>query len=731
MKTMFCYNKHKGISSIFILTITFSIWLLGVLAIYTGIPYIETPQACTGPFGISNSIFTYGKFSSAQMTVNSGVLGTNSMIYATGYDFSDMSGSVLAMPLSSSGVPGQPVWDAGCVLTGGACVTTGASTTSPVQPGTRTILTSGEPNGGGIVFEWANISTTQQTWLDTDPVSADADGYGPLRLAYIRGDRTQEVSGSSPLFRARASLLGPVVNSSATYHARPSSGYQDTFPAGSLEATAAASGHTDDTGSYEQFVYNHRNDPATLYVGANDGMLHAFDATNGVERWAYIPYAVTQNLNKLTAPGGAYQPFVDNSPEIMDVFTNGQWRTLLVGTLRMGGRGVYAVDITNTASISEEKIPAIWEFSGYIGSQANDLGYTFGQPNIVRLPGVNGKWVILVPAGYFDSNTGMADLPTPAPPSTPFTSLFVLDAVDGHVIAEMKTPGTYKSNSITSYGLATAVAGSYGGQVADFAIAGDLVGNLWRFDLTDPTANSVDLMYDPAGSGGPGAGAQPITSMPQLLPDTVTQGVIAVFGTGKYLGTSDTNVVATPTQAYYGIREYGKNSLLYPANINDLVQQTLTIDSAGNRFVTTNSVPISKKGWYFNLTAPGERNVLTPGVLFNDNEVVLETLIPTHGDPCNPSSSGAVMIVDASTGAGALGLPGSGAPASSSGVPTGSQAAGQALRNPPTAGEVPLVTTLGGGQIMVPGASGSTGATLTTRSAYWHRREWRVLSDGL
>jgi type IV pilus assembly protein PilY1 len=652
--------------------------------------------------------------SNSAISINSSLLTTNSKAYVTAYDSSDWSGSVMEKALALDGSLGTTVlWDAGCIVTGGPCTSTG-STANPPAP-TRKILSSKTPTGSGIAFQFASLSSAQQGWLNTNPTSGLPDGNGDLRLKYVRGDRTQEQAGATPLFRTRSSVFGAVINSSAIYHTRPSDGYGDHFPSGSVEAIAAAAHQ-----SYEQFVFDNKDSAATIYVGANDGMLHALDATTGNELWAYVPYAVSQNLNKLTATPYKFQPFVDNTPVIHDVFTNGAWRTLLVGTLRMGGRGVYALDVTKPASIDESAAGTAavkWEFSNYIGSAAANMGYTFGQPNVARLPGVNGKWVVLVPAGYFQDPLTDATDPTAGLPARLLkqSSLFVLDASDGSLITEMKTP-----SGIVSYGLSSPSIGSYTpDDMADFAVAGDLVGNLWRFDLTD--LSTVDQLFAPATNG-----AQPITVMPQLFPDTTTQGVIVVYGTGKYLGVKDRDDAATmPVQAYYGIREYGKGQPA--ATLSDLVQQQITDDAAGIRSVTSNDVPATTKGWYFNLDqVAGERNVLNAGRLINTGRAVLESLIPAGADPCDPSINGALMIVDASTGSPPVGR----SPFGSGSVVTPDtidHRVGKRVRNPPTTGEAPVASQTGGGQLIIPAEP----TPIAIPDSYWRRRSWQPMGDGL
>ena len=372
-----------------------------------------------------------------------------------------------------------------------------AGDTLDVRPAaSRVILTSTSTGTGkGAAFEWSAV----QTALTAIDPTFDANSTGANRLNYLRGDRTNE--GTS--FRSRTALLGAIINSQAVYVAFPASGYRDSFPATPTTGTAAPEMAVDKNGklinNYEQFVVDHQSRAPTLYVGANDGMMHAFDATittsdladvppqPGSERWAYVPYSVYGSLNALTPTSNFnFVPTVDGTPVTRDVFFSSGtpgWHSILVAGLRFGGRGVYALDITDaSASESSPGSKVLWEFnntstdSGGVVVGAN-LAYTFGRPNIGRL--ANGKWVVLVPSGYFpDKSTDPA-----AQSTNTQSSLFILDAQTGALLRELKTPNV---SGVISYGLTTPVLGDYDNdQVDDVAFAGDLQGNLWRFDLKD------------------------------------------------------------------------------------------------------------------------------------------------------------------------------------------------------------------------------------------------------
>ncbi|KAG9575435.1 hypothetical protein KCV01_g17832, partial [Aureobasidium melanogenum] len=466
--------------------------------------------------------------------ISTAVLTGTGVAYQTGYNSANYSGRLTANNVDVNGnVSTTPLWSAGDLLTSRAKASD-----------SRVILTSTDAAAGkGVAFTAAGAGAAL---AKVDPtINSDM-------IAYLRGSPTKE----GTTFRTRASTLGAIIDSPVVYVAYPASGYTDTFPTGSPEA-AMSGGNL--LYSYEKFASDHAKRAPTIYVGANDGMLHAFDATlsttspgsvdvtpsPGAERWAYVPNTVYDRLSYMTSSTNfQFRPSVDGQLVTRDVFfsgaTNKGWHTILVGGLRLGGRGVYALDITDaSASESNPSAKVLWEFNntskGKDGSTVvgANLGYTYGKPNIGRL--ANGKWVVLVPSGYFPSDTSVPPLASENGDSASKrkqSSLFVLDAQDGSVIRELTTPST-----VTSYGLASPVLGDYNNdQIDDVAFAGDLVGNLWRFDLSnsDPSKWSVSLLFRPATTGSsttPGPGDQPITVMPRLFADPASSYFMVVFGT--------------------------------------------------------------------------------------------------------------------------------------------------------------------------------------------------------
>ncbi len=638
--------------------------------------------------------------STAAASVSSGVLNNGTEAFRTGYDSTNWSGFVNSLAVNpDTGALGSVNWSA----------------IVPEADKREILTTKGVGAGNGIAFRWSSLNAQQQTWLNTNPATSAADTSGSDRLDWLRGDPKDE--GSK--FRSRSSVLGAVVNSQAVYVSYPTSSYRDIFPDSSPEGIAAAAGKT-----YEQFAYDNRERQPVLYVGANDGMLHAFAAKKnttksvdaGDELWAYAPYSVFDNLNKLTDPAYTFQPYVDSTPLVRDVFYDGAWHTLLVGGLRYGGRGVFALDVTDPQKVRESSASSsvLWEFSNLSTGGAN-LGYTFGNPNIARMPGdtklgskLQERWVVVIPGGYFPVGS------TDSAANNKQGSLFFIDAEKGTLLTELKTPA-----GVTSYGLASVVLGDYDDdQIDDVAFAGDALGNLWRFDLH---SGAVDQVFQPDI-----AGEQPITVMPRLFPDPATQKLVVVFGTGKYLGDKDRLVSSIKTQAVYGIRDYGPGSANYPAKRADLVQQKMVLDGK-IRALTDKAVSTKEKGWYFLLDQnAGESVVSAAGALFNSNRAIIATLIPGGSDPCNPGRKGAIMVIDAANGG-----PADGPPVVSGGkFGAGYTAVGTAVVDPPVGGTMPAVTQVGGGKIILPGITLEGGTQpFAVADSYWRRRSWRPILD--
>lgn len=683
--------------------------------------------------------------SSTQPTFSLPFAFAGAAAFSGGYDSGDWSGNLSrVVSFDASGNPMTPVkkWEAGCTLTGGSCPN-GAKTARDQD--TRVILTSTDGStGSGIAFRWGSLSSAQQKLLNTNPNSIAAssnqaswtlDNYGDKRVTYLRGDRSYEVSGT-PQFRRRGSLLGAIVNAQPVYNAAPESGWSNTFPPGSPEDAVA--GTVDD---YAHFVNDNLSRPATVYAASNDGMLHAFNAVDGTERWAYVPRTLIANGNmtRMTDKARGLTPGVDSKPSVQDVFINGKWRTVLVGTLRLGGRAIYALDVSAPAAVTEAAASStvLWEYSNAT-SGGGDLGYTYGSPQIVRLN--NGKWAVLVASGYFPNGptTDSYDDPASLDPAASKTSLLVIDLETGALVREIKTETAPQFGSTVTYGLSTpGVYDVSSDQVDDLAVAGDLAGNVWRFDLQDssPSNWKVDLMFktypSDATSGSPSGkctavGQCPVSVMPVGMRNPDTRGIVWIFGTGKFVGKTDRSS-AIPAQSFYGIYDQGTASPSYPVARGNLLVQGMKEDTSvpPNRFVTTTATttPALVQGWTLPLdiaAEQGERNVVTPYAVDANNTVILPTLIPTSDDPCTPGRRGALIVLNAATGSAAGVSPAGGTPPSGY-VTSGKVDTSGAI---PTTGELSPYMLIGGGAIGIAGIN-----NLQIKDNYWYRSAWRELLD--
>ena len=479
-------------------------------------------------------------------------------------------------------------------------------------------------------------------------VSGGADGFGSQRLQWLRGNSANEATTCgtcNPSFRNRpTSKLGDIIHSAPSYVAAPGSGYAD-----SMESTP-----------YSSFAAANASRPAMIYVGANDGMVHAFSARTGAETLAYVPTSVYKNLSALTAqslssaPGDsvAHHYQVDGSPTVSDVYYGGAWHTLLAGGLGAGGQGIFVLDVTDPTSFTQANARSIvrWEFSD---ADDVDMGYTFSQPILVKTN--NGRWSVIVGNGYNNSeDDGQVS-------GSGHAVLYVLDAETGAVRAKIDTGA---GSVATPNGLSGPIAiDSNGDGIADYVYAGDLNGNMWKFDLTSSSAGAWTVAF----SGSPlfSTPGQPITVRPDVTQFT-QGGYLVAFGTGRYVDASDGST--TGTQAFYGIRDTGAAV----AGLSSLVRQAVVSSSAtgsdGNTYRLTthavgpatidaplsgdNAIPLtdyvaSKKGWYINMPASGERVVSDANI--RAGRVVFNTLIP-NTDPCGFGGSGWVMEVDIMTG---------------------------------------------------------------------------------
>lgn len=569
--------------------------------------------------------------SSSAAAANAGFIGTDTKVYQARFNSADWSGQLLAFSVEDDSAsanygslittgsgPGGSLWDAGAELPAWS---------------SRNIFTV--KNGAGIPFRWDQLSTSAEP-------STEGDQQGLLGseavLEYLRGDDSGEVQ-SGGAFRDRTSKLGDIVNSAPVFVGAPNFRYPD-----GLESIA-----------YSTFVTTNKNRAKMIYVGANDGMLHGFDAETGVEEMAFVPGALYGKLAALKSRDYSHRYYVDGSPTVGDAFVGSAWRTMLVSGLNRGGQSIFALDVTDPTAFSENATNAAklvrWEFSDRNDA---DLGYTYSRPAIVRLH--NGRWAAIFGNGY---NNTEADGRASA---TGNAVLFIVDLADGTLIKKLDTGvGTAQDPKRESRpnGLATpAPVDLDGDRIVDAVYAGDFFGNLWKFDLADddPTKWEVAFNAKPlykacaAASCTEGASSnrQPITVRPEVGKHPKGAGVLVYFGTGKYLETGDNNGAAGGRQTFYAIWDNGA----LVGSRDNLVQQRI-IHEGSYRITEKNTIDwTTKKGWFVDLVPPsgtgeGERQVTDP--LLRNNRIIFTTVIPNN-DPCVPGGPSWLMELDARTG---------------------------------------------------------------------------------
>ncbi|WP_082794242.1 pilus assembly protein [Thauera humireducens] len=503
----------------------------------------------------------------------------------------------------------------------GSCTGTMATKVGAASD-TRDIYTS---SGSGLVsFTYDNLSEAQRSYFNPSTLSQWGDltetqraqATGINLVNYLRGQHGFEMrtdnAVDNQVFRRRDAVLGDLVESTPNYVGRPKFSYTDP--------------------GYEAFKTANAGRGGTIYVGSNDGMLHAFDAADLTERWAFIPSIVIPSLSLLADQnyGTLHRYYVNGSPVVSDICTSNctdaasaVWKTVLIGGLNGGGRGYYALDVTNPTS------PALlWEFTL---EDDDDLGFSFGNPVVTKLEG--GQWVVALTSGY--NNVGGTNAGE--------GFLYVLDAWTGAVVRKIGTGVGSSTNPSGLSRIAVWVDDLSRNNTAGYTYGGDLLGNVWRFDLNNGEEAGVNpLKFATLFSDAAATEPQPITTRPEL---GRLNGKRMVFvGTGKYLEVGDLS--DDQVQSLYAIKDNDETTTLVNPRTS-LVQQGFTETDEATRVGTSNPVPSSARGWYIDLPDDGERqNVaseLVSGVL------IVPTTVPTT-TACEPGGYSWLNFVDYRTG---------------------------------------------------------------------------------
>ncbi|MBI3285740.1 MAG: pilus assembly protein PilY [Burkholderiales bacterium] len=576
----------------------------------------------------------------AGVGISSTSASDNPWVYEPGFKADRWSGSLQKKSALNNS---DAVWDAGVLLSG-----------DPVKkiapnpaPNDRKIYTAAVQLDGSLntlsfnVTNLASLGASDQLALNSNPHTDPAlkDDLAIDRINYLRGDRSKEIvkdvdGNDVGIFRPRDGVLGDIVNSAPVYYGAPAK-------------NVSGSG-------YSKFYTDNLNRQKAVYVGANDGMLHAFDAGTGAELFAYVPNALISKLNRLTDPQYQHQSYVDGKITVKDTQIEGVWKTLLVSGMGSGNKGVFALDVTNPADFSGGK-GAIWEFTE---KNDSDIGYLLAPPLIAkfRTGTKDGKPTygnfVVVSSGYnnYDDATKNGD-----------GALFLLSLdkkagdpwLRGSNYFKFIAPiaDAAKKNGLSAPNVA------YGGDGAvKYGYAGDLQGNMWRFVFTGDSLSTAKVASKPLFIAKTAAGVpQPITVKPQII-YAPGGGYVVFFGTGKYLEPDDAKTTNYEQNSYYAILDTtydadavtGRSQLALRTAKESDAGFTLT----GNQF-TFGTTAGTKKGWYFDFynsggeNGTGERSV-TDGTIAG-SRLFFNSLMLNNVDPCS-SGSGRIYQVDTLTG---------------------------------------------------------------------------------
>ena len=533
----------------------------------------------------------------AALATNSVQLTVGSVLYQGTYNTSNWYGEVSALGLN--------------VTTGVVGSAIWVASTNVPDWDDRTILSY--TGSAGIAFEAGNLSSTQQSLL-----TASGLGTAEELVNFIRGDTSNNVANGGAL-RTRNHILGDFVHSSPVY-------FKDV-----------------------------------VYIGGNDGMLHAFNAGNGQELFAYVPNLVYENLSDLADPGYTHKFYVDNTPTIVDT---GELDILVCG-LRKGGKGYFALNVTGSANMAADRV--LWEYPNDSTGTDDDMGYSYSKAFIVYTEAEG--YVVIFGNGY-DSTSGEA-------------VLYVLDAFTGALIKQLKT-GVTGCNGLST----PAIVDMDLDGVVDYAFAGDLKGNMWKFDLRGSSSDDWTVAYKNGSTPMPlikvqntSGENQAITAPPQVMLDCVVmtegRGLMVLFGTGQYLNSDDFDDVTV--QSLYGVWDWGpmwegkEGSLTadqakYLGALNtdrtltnmdssiSLLEQTVvyettdwlvTSDTAIDYYNPVDSTG-SHMGWVFDLPQSGERSLRN--ITLRDGVGIFVSTIPSDS-PCAAGGSSVIYQLKACSGA--------------------------------------------------------------------------------
>ncbi len=508
--------------------------------------------------------------------------GKASYVFQTSYRSSDWSGKLHKRMLvnnadNSFKLGANPSWEAGELLT------------EAHNP--RTIATYNSVTNKTVLFNLTNLAHKDQMALSSLAGGSFDAQLGEERIRYLSGERELEQSASTitiTTFRKRSSLLGDIVHSIPVLVGKADNANADK--------------------KAQRFLANQSSRPDVVYVGANDGMLHAFHAESGSELFAYIPSPLIAKLSTLTSLNYQHDAYMDGNIGIGAVQIDGVWKTVLSAGMGAGAKGVFALDIS-TPNDFMNGLGALFEFTEQDDA---DIGYITCAPSIIKLTTNRGReaYFVAIPSGYNSSNSnGDAFLFLLSLDKKPSES-WMLNRNYFKIKAANSNP--HNANALAAPAFVLSAQGS-----ANLAYAGDLQGNLWRFDLQKDLdkPNVARIIFTAKDHQG---NSQPISAQP-LITNAPQGGYLVLFGTGKYVEAADKDPQGFKTNSFYAVRDSTKGNTAISGR-DELAQRKLTRTTKGRKTGNTVSGAAfnygenssDKKGWYIDFASSnksGERSI--------------------------------------------------------------------------------------------------------------------------
>jgi type IV pilus assembly protein PilY1 len=510
--------------------------------------------------------------SASAVSTNSTRMAEGARLYQARFNTRNWSGEILSYEFDQYGK-----------LKSAPLTTNSTMTTGVMNSSTRKVYTyTGSATPADFI--WTNLTEAQKAHLrdgDSDLVALDRLNW--LRGASVDGLRVREKVGNHEL------LLGDIVNSSPTYLGGRDMRY-DRLP------VEAGGGQT-----YRDYLKIKRAQTPRIFVGSNDGMFHAFDANTLKELFAYVPVGAYPKLAEITKPGygqngsgNPHQYLVDGPIAIGDAYLGDKWTSIVVGSLGAGGKGIFALDVSGA------KPKVLFELNNLDG--LSPLGFVMGQPYIVPLKNNGGvRWAVVFGNGV-EANS---------------TRLYYVDLENPYTVNTLIADET-------GTGLSAPALLPNGAGLIEFVYAGDMKGNLWKFDLYNESSSkwAVSKLFTATTTGDP-TQTQPIIASPELgVNSQRDHATMVYFGTGRYLYSGD-NTTAVPSQTFYAVIDEGTT-----VSRDSLYAKTITSPEAGKRIIDNGGDPwTSHNGWYMDLPTQGER-VITKPILLQD-KLIFVTLIPS------------------------------------------------------------------------------------------------------